>query len=104
MSIADELRKTAQEIADHANSRISELDRKIADIEQQKKKIEADRVKARDTLKRLANYPVLLGSDYQCPLCWVGEGKMSPLRPVPSHDRNDIFQCTLCQFEQVIPP
>jgi hypothetical protein len=104
MSIADELRKAAQEIADHATSRISELDRQIAEIEKKKKEIDADRVKARDSLKRLANYPVMLGGDYQCPLCWVGEGKMSPFRPVPSSDRNDIFRCALCQFEQVIPP
>jgi hypothetical protein len=84
MNIFDHLRKAANEIAQQAAARISNLDRQIAEIEEQKKKIETDRTKARGSLQRAANFPVKNGADYLCPSCWVDEGKMTPSIPSPA--------------------
>jgi hypothetical protein len=102
-SIFDDMRKAAQVIASHATDRIAELDLQIAEIEDEKTKIQTERMKARDALQRAANFPVKSGADYLCPLCWVDEGKMSPLKRDPRETRSDIFRCGLCNYEAVIP-
>jgi aspartate/methionine/tyrosine aminotransferase len=102
MSIFDHLRKAANEIAQQAAARISNLDRQIAEIDEQKKKIETDRTKARGSLQRAANFPVKSGANYLCPSCWVDEGKMTPLNPIPSQTSDDIFICPLCSYETII--
>jgi hypothetical protein len=79
----ENLRKAAQEAADSAQNGIAELDRKLAEIEQQKLEIEAKRMLLRGTFQRLANYPLQIGADYVCPLCWVKDGKASCLKSVP---------------------
>ena len=53
-----------------------DLDRQLT----QKKK-ECDT--ARLAPKRLANYSVKLGADYQCPRCWIDNEARSALRPIP---------------------
>jgi hypothetical protein len=98
-SIFNEMKQRALEIAEHLDAQISNFDKQLVDIEKQKAKIEADRQKARGALKRAADFPVKIGADYICPLCWVDESNPSIMRPVPSSDRHDIFRCNRCQFE-----
>lgn len=102
--IFDHLRQAAKVAASYATSTLPELDRQIAEVEEQKKKIEAKLLAVRDSLKRAENYPVKHGADYLCPLCWVSDGKMSPLRSVHSQDRNDVFQCGKCPYEDAFAP
>jgi seryl-tRNA synthetase len=99
MSIFDEIKRKAQEYAEHAHAKISRLDKQLAEIEKQKAKIDAEREKARGSLKRAANFPVKHGADYLCLYCWVDDDVTSTLRPVPSTDRHDIFRCNICQAE-----
>lgn len=101
-TIAEYLRQKAMEIADAAQARVSELDHVIAKIEQQKSEKETERDMARGAFQRLANYPVSIGGNYQCPDCWVNYGKMSPLQPISSANRHDFFRCGLCKYEAVI--
>ena len=95
--------KIAQDAATDAQSHVSDIERKLAEIEQEKLKLEAQRALARSALQRAANYPVTRGADYLCPLCWVDDSRESTLRPVPSSDRNDIFRCNGCHYEAIIP-
>ena len=103
MSLRNYFMNTAQEAAKSAEQRIAYLDAELAEVEKQKANIDEKRAAARIAFERLANYPVTRGTDYLCPLCWVEDGKDSLLRPVPSHDRNDIFRCRVCHYEAVIP-
>ena len=98
----DFLRKAANKAAENAHAKITEFDRQIAEIDNKKLEMHTKSAMARGSLNRAANFPVKNGADYLCPLCWVDEGKMSPLRPVPSQDRHDIFRCGLCRYEAVI--
>lgn len=101
--IGDKLLETASEVAEYAQTQISQIDEKLAQIEHQKIELEAERTKIRGALQRAADFPVTRGADYLCPLCWVDEAKESTLRPVPSGNRDDIFRCNSCHYETVIP-
>ena len=103
-SIFEHLQKVAQEVARNAEARIANLDDQIAKIEEQKTQIVAERAKAREAIIRAANFPGKIGNDNVCPVCWAGEGKMSPLRPVPSGNRNDLFRCSICHYEDAFAP
>lgn len=103
-NIFDHLRQAAKVAASCATSTIPELDRQIAEMEEQKEKIEVKRLVAHDALERATNYPVKRGADYLCPLCWVSEGKMSPLRSVPGRGRDGIFGCGKCHYEDAFAP
>ena len=98
-NIFDEMKREAQQYAEQRNTTIANLDKKLAEIDQQKLEIEAERQKARSALKRAANFPVKSGADYLCYLCWVDDDVTSTLRPVPSNDRTDLFRCNRCHFE-----
>ena len=103
MSIFDHIQQAAIEIADNAQARLSQLEHEEAEIDARKAKIKAERDMIRGTAHRLANFPVRTAADFLCPRCWVAEGKSSPLRPIPSQTRDDLFRCTLCQFDLMIP-
>ncbi|QWG10836.1 hypothetical protein KMZ29_13650 [Bradyrhizobium sediminis] len=102
-TVGNHLAKAAEDAANSAQERIASFDRQLADIEKKKADIEANRAALRGSLQRLANFPVKSGANYLCPLCWVDEGKMSPLAPVASDNRDDIFRCRMCHYEAVIP-
>ena len=102
--IFEKLRQAADDAADHLVSTISDLDRQIAEFNERKKKVEAQRVQAGNARKAAADYPVNMGADYLCPVCWVSSNITSPLEPVPSQDRNDIFRCNLCHYENTFTP
>ena len=57
----------------------------------------ARRDSARLSHQRLLNYTPALGSDYQCPRCWVHHEARSVLTPVPGTD-NEGFRCDVCGF------
>jgi phage-related minor tail protein len=86
-AIFKKLRQAGNDAADHLVSTISDLDRQIAELNERKKKVEAERVQAGNALKAAADYPVNMGADYLCPICWVSNNIMSTLQPIPSPDR-----------------
>lgn len=94
----DHLINAAKAIADQSTARISAFDQKIAEIEKQKAEAEAERHKARNALKRLAEFPVQVGPDFLCPVCWM-EYRTSKLSPVGSDTREDIFRCHKCHWD-----
>ena len=98
-AIAEVMKQKAQEIADYAHEKIARFDKQLADIEQEKTKLNAERHKAQGSLQRAADFRVKSGADYLCPLCWLDDGITSRLRPAPSTDRHDIFRCNTCNFE-----
>jgi len=103
MTIFTQLRDEASQMARAMQERRLELEKQLAEIERRKTEVEAKRNMASGALQRLANYPVQVGVDYLCPHCWVTEGKMSPLKPIPSETDDDIMRCRICQFELLIP-
>jgi hypothetical protein len=102
MTTERELRQAAREIAAQAQAAVTRLEQETLDLKTRLAEKEAERDAARLAPKRLANYPVRLGTDYQCPRCWIEHEKRSPLRPIPSGDKNDILRCGICGEDFII--
>ena len=46
---------------------------------------------------RLADLRVKLGTDYQCPVCWIRRGVRSNLDPIGfGTNAKDLFRCAQC--------
>jgi hypothetical protein len=96
---ADNLKKAAQDAADHTQGLISALDAKLAAIEREKAELDANRLTLRGALQRAADYPVTSGADYLCPICWVEDGKSAVMKPMHIQTADDIFQCRVCHYQ-----
>ena len=100
MSPEEALKRKAREIATEAQRRVSYLEQEALELKGRLAQKEAERDAARSAPKRLSNYDVSLGADYQCPRCWIEHERRSPLRPVPSDVGDiDIFRCRTCREE-----
>jgi hypothetical protein len=96
MSMERRLRDIVADIATATQRRLFELERQVAELETKKAHVGAHCEGARDALKRLAAFPVMNGSDFICPHCWVRRLAMSPLERVPSDKNHERFRCSLC--------
>jgi hypothetical protein len=104
MAIDDELRKIAGEIAAEAQGRVTQLEQQTLELKKRLAETKAKRDAARLAPERLANYPVKLGPNYQCPRCWIDHEHRAPLRPVPNDNaREDILRCGRCGADWPIP-
>lgn len=92
MSIESELRAKAERIAFRLQNQDARLEREQLELQQKMADIQAKRDAARVASKRLANYAVKLGIDYQCPRCWVEFEARSALTPRPT----DELVCDSC--------
>ncbi len=100
--MTDEIKRKLQEFAEHAYTRIAELDKQAAEIKQQQAHIEVERHKAQLMIDRAANFPVTGVTDRLCKLCWVEDGVVSTMYPV-DNEGDDIFRCGICQSEDPYP-
>lgn len=90
----------AAEIARNLQGSATSLQRELFDIEARKTAIEAELHAAHLSLKRLADFKVKIGADYQCPRCWVMRGVISALRQVNSSSHHeDWYRCDTCGLE-----
>lgn len=99
MSIDRRLRDIVADMATATQQRLSELKHEVAELETRKAYVEAHFDGARDALKRLETFPVMNGSDFVCPHCWVRRLAMSPLKPVPGDKNHERLRCSLCHEE-----
>lgn len=63
MTLSDQFRESANQIAERTQRRRVELDRELAEIRRRQAQIQADRDMARGALQRLGTYPVKFGND-----------------------------------------
>ena len=58
---------------------------------------------AQRAIARADVYHPKVGSEYQCPLCWIEDGRNVSLRAVPSDTGDDLFECRECSGHYVKP-
>jgi hypothetical protein len=101
MTIERELARIAQALATSLEGRQARLEQEIIDLQKETAKKQAALDAARIAPKRLTDFRVTLGRDFQCPYCWVEHGVRSSLRAVghPSGGNADIdyFRCNACE-------
>jgi hypothetical protein len=103
MSIRDRIRQAAQEIAARIKGRLSDIERRLTEAKEQVAKLQAERDAARLAPQRLSDFPIQSGGNNLCPRCWIEAGGLSPLRHMPSDTRDDLYRCSVCEYELLIP-
>jgi len=98
-----ELRQIAIQIANDLEGRNLHLHKEIEDaalkIAELKLTLEASSL----ARQRSLDFSPTLGSDFQCPGCWVRSGTKSMLIPRDSPDENDLFVCKTCGSDFSFP-
>jgi len=97
MSAADQLRQMAQEAAQNTYTKQTNLEQEITELENKISQKKAAMNLARNSLKRLPNFQVEFGGNYQCPYCWIESGRQSSLRAIGGGTKKEnFFRCTSC--------
>ncbi len=102
-----DLEKTLLEEAQYAVSdlknRARVLEPQLQELEKLKLEVEAQCRAARLAPKRLLEYRFQIGTDYQCPRCWIYYERQSALHPAdPSDGERTIMRCQTCAAEFVL--
>jgi hypothetical protein len=102
-----DLEKTLLEEAQYAVSdlknRARVLEPQLQQIEKLKLEIEAECRAARLAPKRLLEYKFQIGTEYQCPRCWVYHERRSGLQPANSRNADRaILRCQACATQFVV--
>lgn len=104
MSIEIALAKEAEYAASNAQHRVAALELQLKEVERQKLEIEAKCQVASLAPKRLLKFQPKIGTEYQCPRCWISDERRSSLRPIPAiDDTDDTMVCRACGAEYLIP-
>jgi hypothetical protein len=93
MSIEGELKQMAHEVVSRAQHRASGLNREYLEAQKVAADLKAKLDFANLSLDRLANFKVKIGTNYQCPTCWIDREARVAFHPVSSQTRDDIFRC-----------
>lgn len=102
MGIEETLHREAHDMAIAAQHNVVTFEQEVAGLEKRLAETQAKRDAARFATQRLANYRVSLGTDYQCPACWIEHERTVPLRSIPSRTHDDIFRCRNCLRGSVV--
>src|ERR1700730_10131209 len=103
MSISAKIRGVTAALARDAEQRAKDLRRQLLAIEARALAIKTELDAAHLAHDRLANFQIKLGTDYQCPRCWIEHETRAALTPLPGIAREDVFHCRDCQFEFSVP-
>jgi len=79
------------------------LEAELAAIEQHVAEINAEIRQAKLARQRLLDFRPRVGSDFQCPRCWVQGDARSTLEAWRSTTSEEILTCRVCGSEYLIP-
>ena len=96
--VGSKLLKVAKELAATSESRLRHTTAEIAELEEQLRQLRAQRNGQLDAQGRLDSYrPKVAATEYQCPNCWIVDGKPALLKPIPfERPDEDIMRCPTC--------
>jgi hypothetical protein len=97
--LLDEAANTVQRLEDS----VSVLEAELAAIDQRVAEINAEIQDARLARKRLLDFRAQIGTDFQCPRCWVQSETRSTLEALPGADGEELLICRTCGSEYLIP-
>ena len=104
MSIESEIEQVAIDIARQLEARGARAEHELLEIKAKEAQLLRQCDAARNAQNRRLNFQIKLGSDYQCPRCWIMHETRSSLHPVHAeHPRVDILRCDACRFDLGIP-
>lgn len=99
MTTLERLQTVAREIARRAQFRLAVLDREEAELDRRMAEIGVERANIRGAAQRARDFRPMIGTEYQCPRCWVDHKKQSVLQPMASQTENALFRCQDCDLD-----
>ena len=99
MSFQSKLKEAAEKLSAMAKTRISDSDREISELVQEKARLVDKRDSARTSVERCESYRAVHGLKYLCPYCWVIHGQTSALVYLLSPTNAETYRCDACQSE-----
>jgi hypothetical protein len=100
MSTAGELLQVAKEISENAQLRLAALDQEEAELDARKAEIQAERENISLAVQRANVFRSQVGTDLQCPRCWVNFERRARLLTVADGAGSENFiRCRTCGFE-----
>ncbi len=104
METKNKITKEAESLVKTLNEYALTLKPELGDIEKRKSEIESILDSANLAQDRLLNFNPTINGDFQCPFCWIHNGKQTPIVPYSSDSDNiDIFRCRTCGFKVAVP-
>jgi hypothetical protein len=103
MDLEKALLEEAQYAVSDLKNRARALEPQLEEIEKLKLEIEAECQSGRLAPKRLLQYEFKIGTEYQCPRCWIYHERRSALHPASSASADQvIMRCQTCAADFVI--
>ena len=103
VSISNELLNVATRIAQNAQLRLAALDQEEAGLDARKAEIGAERKEISVAAQRAVGFRPQVGTEFQCPRCWVDYERRARLLPVGGGTKaEDYFRCRTCGFEYAV--
>ncbi len=62
-----------------------------------------DKAEAELAAIRASIFNPKIGTQYQCPACWVRKEKRAALEAIPTRTKDDAFECDACGADYLIP-
>jgi hypothetical protein len=103
MDLEKALLEEAQYAVSDLKNRARALEPQLEEIKKLKLELEAECQAGRLAPKRLLEYKTKIGTEYQCPRCWISHERRSALHPASSASADrSIMRCQTCAAEFVI--
>jgi len=91
-----ELKALANQMSAREQAKLSQIEKRLTELEEEKALLEARRDLASTANQRALNFQPVLGSDYQCPACWIVDKERAALGPISGEPHKDFFRCSRC--------
>jgi hypothetical protein len=101
MNAADFLASKAFEYAANFENKATKLKSDLEKIKRRERLVEFELDAARSAILRAHAFRGRIGTNFQCPRCWIHHKATTVLTPIA--DTNDIFVCSVCKAEYVLP-
>jgi hypothetical protein len=99
MEYVGELKAIAHQMAAREQAKISQLEKRLATIEDEKALIEVQLQLARTSRQRAHDFQPVLGADYQCPTCFIKGKGLGALGTIVGKSFEVRFRCSRCDEE-----
>ena len=103
MSVIKAIGQYAKDLAADLKKGAANAEAELREIDRRRLAAESRLKLARLTDKRFLKFQPQIGTEYQCPRCWIVDERASALRPISGTDTEDRFRCPVCHTEYPIP-
>ena len=91
-NIAAVVQSLADRLVANAGAEVERCQREVSEAQKRLDDLAAKLKLAKAAVDRRDDFQPLIGSNYQCPYCWINDGTRASLTLIP----DDMFRCEEC--------